>query len=422
MLWLLTALCSAPAAATTDLVLQLETSLSRDSNPLRFYTDQLDAAQNALARPAATVAAADLRLAAIVPLLSDQTRLILSATLGERHYNAYRQLDHQPHAGDAAFEWVASKLLSGRVSVGAAERLFPYLNGSLTDKDLEHEQHVDASLNLHISDDWLLATKWYRSSLSYDLNVNRLYDFRESGEQLGLRYLTGTGSSIEAGNRWARTDYPDRNAQQINDLDRQYHENELFLDGEWRYSVKTNSSVHLGTIRRAYQSLNERNTHLFNAIWRGTYLYSPKLRLDVQLFDRPFSIVDPSVLYVQSKGARFDALWKTSEKLQFNLSALRQNSTQTLIPRLATAANSGALSENLQRLGLGASYQFERGFRLLLDGFHEKTSGDAANLNLSQNIVKVGFEYTFENQSGAAGRAGINRYQRGLSAPEALRP
>jgi hypothetical protein len=34
-------LSSWPAFATTELVLQLETSLSRDTNPFRFYDDQV---------------------------------------------------------------------------------------------------------------------------------------------------------------------------------------------------------------------------------------------------------------------------------------------------------------------------------------------------------------------------------------------
>lgn len=416
-------LSSWPAFATTELVLQLETSLSRDTNPFRFYDDQAGGGrkQEQIQRLTETVNASDIRAGAIIPLLSDQTRLTLSGSLGNRHYKEYRQLDHQPGAADAAFDWQAGKSVSGRVYAGKDKRLFEYINGSLTERDIAHSRRAGADVRIKPDDDWMLSASLFRNELNYDLDLNQLYNFDERGQQLGLRFMSPTGSSIEAGTRLSETRFPDRTPEQVRDLDKKYKETELYLDGEWRYSIKTITSAHLGLIRRRYDVLHERDTRLFNAIWRGTYHYSTMLRLDLQLFDRPFTIVDPSILYVVSKGARVDALWKWSDKTNVNFSALLQNSDQELIPRLVRPDNNSSRKEKLQRIGIGASYQFERGFRLLFDSFYEKTDRAADDIKLRQGVVRLGIEYTFENLPGSAARLGLQRYQQSLSATEPIR-
>lgn len=416
-------LSSWPAFATTELVLQLETSLSRDTNPFRFYDDQVGGGrkQEQIQRLTETVNASDIRAGAIIPLLSDQTRLTLSGSLGNRHYKEYRQLDHQPGAADAAFDWQAGKSVSGRVYAGKDKRLFEYINGSLTERDIAHSRRAGADVRIKPDDDWMLSASLFRNALNYDLDLNQLYNFDERGQQLGLRFMSPTGSSIEAGTRLSETSFADRTPEQVRDLDKKYKETELYLDGEWRYSIKTITSAHLGLIRRRYDVLHERDTRLFNAIWRGTYHYSTMLRLDLQLFDRPFTIVDPSILYVVSKGARVDALWKWSDKTNVNFSALLQNSDQELIPRLVRPDNNSSRKEKLQRIGIGASYQFERGFRLLFDSFYEKTDRAADDIKLRQGGVRLGIEYTFENLPGSAARLGLQRYQQSLSATEPIR-
>jgi hypothetical protein len=195
--------------------------------------------------------------------------------------------------------------------------------------------------------------------------------------------MSPTGSSIEAGTRLSETSFADRTPEQVRDLDKKYKKRSCI----WMVSgaiASRPSPAHLGLIRRRYDVLHERDTRLFNAIWRGTYHYSTMLRLDLQLFDRPFTIVDPSILYVVSKGARVDALWKWSDKTNVNFSALLQNSDQELIPRLVRPDNNSSRKEKLQRIGVGASYQFERGFRLLFDSFYEKTDRAADDIKLRQ--------------------------------------
>src|SRR5450830_329187 len=418
-LMLCTALISFNACATNDLVLQMETSLGQSYNPFRFYNGQTNGVQT-ISHQTDTVEGADLRAGIVIPVVSDDTKLILTGSLGKRRYLEDTTLDHLQGGVDADFQWVASRLLSGRVNVGEGRHLFNYINGGI-------------EVNVKVTDSWSLMPKLFYSQLQYDLPVNQLYDNKQDGKQLGLRYFSPTGSSIEGGVRVSTTNFTDRNPAQVAfydlpfvgskvkpEYDTQYKETEYYFDAEWRYSVKTTTSAHVGTVQRHYSTYNNLDTHLSNAILRTTYRYSPQLRLDLQLYDQPFPIVDPSILYVASKGLRFDALWLYSDKLQFNTSAVIQNSSQVYIPGVPT--NGGiAQTSRMKRIGFGASYEIERGFRLFADSFFEKDRGDVPSLNVGQSVIKLGIEYTFENLPGSAARMNLQRYQDYLSTSPAVR-
>ncbi|MFZ6776387.1 hypothetical protein ACO0LD_06095 [Undibacterium sp. Ji83W] len=423
------------AADTVELVLQLETSLTSDSNPFRFYEqtakpgqpdlvdqpDQPVLAPDKQFRDRDSITGTDIRAGAIIPILSDRTRLILTGSLGKRHYKNYKDLDHNLKAADATLQWAAGKIVNGQITAGKEDRLFQYINGSLTDKDISHQKRAAANINFKLTDEWSLNVSLDRAGLNYDLPLNQLYNFDERGRQLSGRYYSPTGSSVEIGTRLSETSFPDRNEQDIADLDKAYKESEVFLDAEWRYSSKSVTSAHLGVIRRKYDVLTERDTNLSNILLRGTYHYSPKVRLDLQLWDRPFTIVDRTVVYVLSKAVRFDAQWKYSDKSQMNFSTLFQNSDNVLVPRLATLADGTSRKEKLIRVGFGGAYEFERGFRLVLDSFYEKVQRESDGVNLKQAVIKLGFEYTYENLPGSNSRMGLKRYQHSLSASDSLR-
>ena len=79
-----------------------------------------------------------------------------------------------------------------------------------------------------------------------------------------------------------------------------------------------------------------------------------------------------------------------------------------------------AQTDKMKRVGFGASYQLDRGFRLFADSYFERDRGEVATLNVNQSVIKLGFEYTFENLPGSAARMNLQRYQDYLSSSPAI--
>lgn len=408
---LLACACSllAPVSYSAEIAVQVVTSWSSDSNPLRFPSDNTAEVNTGSSRTRDQVLATDIRAGLIVPLLSERTRLVASATQGERRYDYFTQLNHRPYAIDVALEWAIGNTLTGKAGVSREERLFNYLNGSLIARDLIQQDKTFSDLALRITPNLDITAGIEASRLRYDLPVNQLYNREENAQQIGLRYNTGTGSNITAGARFANAKFPERTASQIANLDSSYRETEYFLDSEWAYSVKTKGSLRVGMIEREYETLSAQNTQLINFLGRATYQYSPKTRFDLQLYERPFSIIDPNTLYITARGGRLDASWQATPKTNLGVFVGREN---ILFKNSSNAAlgTPEKRHESIWRPGLRMSYTPTRGLRLFIDGFREtrKRSPDLAGID--QTVVRMGLEYTYENIDGAAQRTGINRY------------
>jgi hypothetical protein len=401
------------SAFGAETAVQVTSSAVSDSNVFRFYDGQAAAAQNGNSSTGDRILQADVSAGVIVPLASNETRLILSGSLGTQEFKNYRQLDNQPKAGNAVFEWVAYDVLAGKVSTGDDKRLFQYINGSLTQKDVTDTRQSSAEIRLKITQDLSIPVKFEKNSLSYDLPQNLVYNTDQTARQIGLRYTSGTGSTFETGLRYSTTTYPDRTPLQIATMDNRYSDTEAYVEADWKYSVKTSLFAHIGMLDRKYENLTDRNQRLFSALVHGTYLYSPKLRLDMQLWDAPYSISDQTVLYVVAQGLRLDAIWDYSEKTQFRLFGMTQRADNHLLASVASGTT--APSAQTTRTGVTINYNADRDFRLFFSGFYERLHQDDGFPGLSQGVLKLGLEYTFENIAGSANRIGLTRYQTPLS-------
>ena len=420
--FVLSSVFAAPVSAA-ELALQLETSLRTDSNPFKFYDNpplgnpNPGPVQQDL-RAGDSVTAASLLAGVLIPLASDQTRLILTGSLGTERYKDYSQLNHREGGGDATLDVSVADNLLLQAHSGAGKKLFQYINGSLTDRDLVTSRQTDLNAYWKLMNDFQFNAGLYRNQTNYELAVNQLYNNHEKGGQFFLRYTSPTGSSVQAGIRQGEAQYTDRDLQQIADLDQGYKERELAADIEWLYSTKTIFSGHLGKIRREYHFDDSRDTYLTNVVLRGTYHFSPSLRFDLQVFNRPYSLIDPAIQYVTATGQRLDLSWTYSPKWKMNLSYLHQNSEQQLIDRIIRARGYSTRNEKLQRFGAGAVWQFDPRWRVMLDGIAERSNRDEDGLRQSQRIISLALEYTFENQTGSADKLRLRRYQQHYSAAE----
>ena len=271
--FVLSSVFAAPVSAA-ELALQLETSLRTDSNPFKFYDNPPPGNPNPGPvqqdlRAGDSVTAASLLAGVLIPLASDQTRLILTGSLGTERYKDYSQLNHREGGGDATLDVSVADNLLLQAHSGAGKKLFQYINGSLTDRDLVTSRQTDLNAYWKLMNDFQFNAGLYRNQTNYELAVNQLYNNHEKGGQFFLRYTSPTGSSVQAGIRQGEAQYTDRDLQQIADLDQGYKERELAADIEWLYSTKTIFSAHLGKIRREYHFDDSRDTYLTNVVLRG---------------------------------------------------------------------------------------------------------------------------------------------------------
>jgi hypothetical protein len=391
--WALLTFSPAYSYALTELVLQLDTSLRHDSNPLRFANDANVLAVLGTNQKRDLIVANDVRFSVVHPLDSPQTRLALTGNLGYRNYNHLGQLDNTEYAYLGAFEWRYGNLWRGEMSHRDENVLANYLDGSLTQRNMLRVQSNNVEVALRATPDIDIPLALQSRQTQFELPANALFATKEKIADLGVRYLTETKSSLRGGVRTNKVTFNNRTTEQVALLDSGFTDNELYLESDWQYSIKTRVSARVSALTRHYESLDAKNFTALTTEIKSVYEYSPKTRFFADVWRRPFGLNDRNILYTINTGAQFGMRWQATAKSRFNVAVLQEQQRYQLINPAAQAS----ADATRYRLTAGVVYALSRDLRIYADGYADKLNRGAYGAPISQNFVRTGIEYTYEN-------------------------
>ncbi len=388
----------------TDLVLQLDSSWRYDSNPLRFTDDANVPAAIGHDRKGDSIMTTDVRGAVVVPLDSPQTRLILTGQLGRRSYDQLTQLDNTEYAYRAALEWRLGDLWRGELSHRDENQLFNYQNGGLTTREMVRSITELGEVALRVTPSLEVPLTLRSRRINYETPVNAGYDSEERSMDLGLRYQATTQSGVRGGLRRSTLTYPHRSAAQATTLDTGFADTELYLDGDWQYSVMTRFSGRVAAQKRAYDNLGQKNFSVLTTDLRVLHDYSPLTRFTLEVWNRPYGLTDPLTLYMITTGGQLGVRWQGTPKTRVNLSFAKEQQTYQYAT-LGPGQSNPKLDRT--RIGGGVVYAWTPSVRIYVDGYRERLDRGNLGAGISQTFVRAGVEYTFENVSGLAQRTGL---------------
>ena len=392
------------AGATTELVLQIDSSWRYDSNPLRFTEDADVQAILATGGKSDTLQANDLRVELVQPLDSPETRLVFVAQLGNRNYRQMSQLDNIEYAYRMAFEWRLGDLWTGKLLHMQEQQLYDYLNGALTTRDMLHRTTSSADLVLQVSPTIQIPLALRIQRSQYDTLANSVFDYHERDVDVGVRFLNGGGSNINFGLRSAEVSFPQRTGAILTSLDSGYLDSEIYFASDWQYSALTRFSTRISEMQRRYATLNSRDFSATTAELRILHNYSPKTVLGVSFWSRPYGITDSTALYTMNTGTQIDASWRASEKTRLMLYTRKERQRYQYVD-----LTQGHLSTEFDQRRAGGSigYTASPDVQLYVAGFRDQVDPSNSGVRIFQNTLRVGIEYTFENISGLAQRDGF---------------
>lgn len=390
--------------AAAELVLQLDTALRSDSNPLRFTEGPVIPPTLGISSPSDTILSTDVRGAMIYPLDSPDTRLVLTGQLGRRHYNQLTQLDSTEYAYRAALEWRYGTLWKGELFHSQEQQLYGYLDGSLTSREMTHRTTDSVELALRATPDIELPLTLRSRRTRYDSPINLVFESTELSADAGVRLKTSINSTARVGVRATSVDFPQRTAAQIALLDSRYQDNELYLESDWQYSVFTRFSGRVAALKRSYDSLAGKSFSAFTTELRVLYDYSPLTRLTLEAWNRPYGTTDRTTLYTIATGVQAAVRWQATPKTRLTAQA-----TNELQRYQSIALQPGQSNPELNRVRLGGGlvYAVTKDVSMYVDGFRERLDRGSLGRNIVQNTLRAGLEYTFENATGVTQRTGL---------------
>lgn len=386
------------ANATAEYALQGGTSWYRIYNPFLYSSSD----PNPL-KASDTAWSTDIRAALFLPLPTERSHLELTASASQMHYNFFDNLNYTKKQFEGMYVWEYDTWIRGRLRHRIDDRLYSYFGGNSPAPQLEvpHIREDQAEVALRVSSRFDLPVTLTQQTLRYMVPSNaQPFNMDSNAAQVAIRYESGTKSTLSAGVKRTRVNFPFRSATDIVALDSGYTDQELFLDTAWRYSEDTVVIGHLGTVSRRFATYADRNSNLISAEIGADWHYSPKTTFIARIWDQPQANIEASNrLYVVSTGILGRMIWQSTPKTRFSLLASLENQKyQSFIS--GTTVNDSSGKDRISRLGLRFDYDITPRLALRVEGTREKTLSTGSGLDYPQSMVQISISYSFENVPG----------------------
>lgn len=438
------ALTATPAQATAEYALQSGLSWYRIDNPFMFPStsnNKLNTSDSAWST--------DIRGALFLPLPTERTNLQLTASVSQMHYgsafsnytdlngNGPYNLNQTKKQFEGIYTWEFSDLLRGRIRHRTDDRLYNYFGGEIApstttpprgisnvEPEFPHIREDNVEVAYRVSNHFDLPLTWTQQTLSYMVPGRvEMYNMNSNAVQAAVRYTAGTKSTLSAGVRRNKVNFPNRNGQDIADFDSGYTDTELFTDAAWRYTENTIFIAHIGSIARHFNTLPNRDSRLVSGELGIDWHYSAKTTFYGRIWDRPQANDEAdSRLYVITKGIQGRAVWQATPKTRVSLLASLESQKSQNFATAQISTPTGGGNDQLLRLGFRYDYDITRRLALRVDAMREQTSSrSAGNVDYRRSTVQVSLNYTFDNVTGPFNFDNQQGYNRARQQIEDLR-
>lgn len=301
-------------------------------------------------------------------------RLTATAKVSRVTFDHYDQFNYNGKDIKADLAWELGNRLSGNVGGTYVQTLTPFSDYNTSQRNLRtsRREYVNGAWKLHPS--WQVRAGYTRNRYEYELLVQRVNDRNDNVVEIGADYLAKSGNRIGLVARQLKGEY--RFPRSFGDisLDRDYTQDELKANINWRISGITYVQVLAGYAKRKYEGSSSRDSSGANG--RASVIWTPlgKVQFNADLW-REFAAVESLVVSNSlNKGASIGATWSISAKVQANASMRHEKRD---FEQLSTSTFIGDASDKINSSQLGLTYAPTLGSQLGVTAFREKRNGSA---------------------------------------------
>jgi len=245
----------------------------------------------------------------------------------------------------------------------------------------------------------VLAVMRERADYGHPRNTT-LFDRRQQGAEVAVRYFSPTRSSASVGWRLLEGDYHRRTPALVRQLGGRYRDHEAFATADWRLSDKTVVGARASWRVRRFAEPLGRDTRLPSIQLRAGWDYSVKTRFDARVWRESFANDrDENVLYSTYTGGQLFVRWRAGPRTFVSLGAVHEIQDDTLPGGVRRGRVTRAT-----RLGSRVEWQVNRGVQLFADAWQDRSRGGAGQVSFTDRVVRVGVVIGYGNRTGAPER------------------
>jgi len=328
-----------------------------------------------------------------------QQRFVANVSQTAVRYNKLSNLDRDDTAYGVEWRWAVTSRIVGTLGTNYQESAvlqedFTFGQRLVTTSTRNHRFSVDGWL----SGGWHLLGGFSKSEYKSDQVFFAIPSTHQTNEELGLRYLAESGSSITATRRWSRGEYPGQSGNLDSLIDTGFKVRETVVSGVWIVSAQSTLTGRLTHVERNYDRFNQLDFSGNGGEIRYVWLPTGRLTINVSAL----RVIAPYFQTATSNSAggsyrtdttfAFAPSWQVSEKV--NLTALATRLV-TNYPGSLDLVAGPERRDTTRRLSAGAAWAAQRYLTLNATVTRERRNSNAANSDYDDTVAGVNVNLAF---------------------------
>jgi len=281
--------------------------------------------------------------------------IIVKANVNQNWFQTFSSLDYTGWNTQAKWEWHVRNNLDGEIGYSNIQELGSFVQLNSLVGNLQNNQRSFANAGYLFHPNGKVKLGVFRTERQFDDNSRQFSNNTENNAELGLQYLSPTGSILEARVLATDGEYPQRQLSADSTQDNAYTRMNYAAIWDWHASSKTRIDALVGYTHQNYAHLSALDfsdivAHL-NLNWQAgnKTVLELSARRDIYQADNRFSS------FVLTQGIWFNLTWQTTPKIALSL-PLSYQQQQYLGGTGSSAVGSEQQKDNVGNVGLNVMY------------------------------------------------------------------
>lgn len=298
-------------------------SYSYDSNMRRFSSSEQAQRSTGSSKLSDTMLYKEVGI--ILDKRISQQLLYVDAAFNRSSFNRNSELDSSGKEITAKWNWHLGREWEGNFQVYHKEAMVPFADfrvdtpGQLgLNLRTQERKTFDAAWRFHSN--WRVRTAFHRYEVQYSAEAQKVANFDENSQELGLDYIASSGSRVGLVYRNAQGDraqdrpafFPGIGLVLINN---DYKQQSLKADIDWLFSGKTRLEFLGGYVSRKHDSFSERDFSGFNARTNFNWAVTGKTSLKGSVWRDANALSVVTSSYVVHSGISAGVAWAATNKV-----------------------------------------------------------------------------------------------------------
>ena len=258
-------------------------------------------------------------------------RLAAKLDANRTRFDRLSQLDYQGYGASADWLWALGNDWDGKAGYSRTYTLAPFTNFHSPERNTYTVERTTANARWLLASDWRLRAGASRYGVDYELPLQRRFNRKENGSEIGIDYLARSGNLISL--QWRRSD--GRFPNLVDGQASGFRQDQLELKANWQLSGKTNVDFVGGRVKRVHPGESERDFHGYNGRVTTKMTVSGKTILSASIWRETGVFDDASTSYSTNRGANLAGRWAVTDKTSIEGSWSRERRDFTRPLRLA---------------------------------------------------------------------------------------